>query len=53
MPKRASKDELAKVRAILQRETAKGATYDEAFATAFNEEPEIYKRIAGSKPRTK
>lgn len=53
MAKRASKDDFAKLRAILQREMAAGATHDEAFAAAYKEDPERYNRIAGSKPRAK
>ncbi len=53
MPKRGSKEDLAKVRSILLREVAAGASYEEAFRTAYAEDPDSYRRAAGMKARAK
>lgn len=53
MSKRVSKEDLAKVRGILQREIDAGASYEDAFKTAYNEDPDSYHRAAGTKPPKK
>jgi hypothetical protein len=49
MPKRASKKDFARVRAVIQRETAAGKSFEEAGAIAAREEPEAFRRIMENK----
>ena len=48
MAKRPTKSDFEKVRAAIQREMAKGLTFDEATDKAATEEPEAHKRIVES-----
>lgn len=49
MPKKASKEDFSRVRAILQRETKSGVSFDDAAKKAADEEPDAMRRILGTK----
>jgi hypothetical protein len=43
------KEDLAQIRAVLQRETAKGASFDDAVAKAWDELPAAARRVTKEK----